>query len=147
MPFEDLLIGFLHGFDPPWVISVLMFIPYFVWGVHLLRQRLGEESEEIKPIIELSTLLGVVVFFACQNLLLKVWLENAPWKRLVATSALAVSGVALYGHIVLSLLSQLVVDILMPAGKTDIQEPRYGSAQAFEEAGDFEGAGPASMST
>ncbi len=129
----------LVGFDPLWIVAGLLFIPYLVWGVYLLRQQLDEHIE-IRPAVKVGTIIGVVIFFALQYLLLKTWLSNTPWKLMLAVLGLVISAMALYGHLAMSLLSYLLTDLILPTGGLDMREPRYGAAEACERVGDFEGA-------
>lgn len=129
----------LVGFDALWVVAGLLFIPYLVWGVYLLRHHLDEHIE-VRPSIQVGTLIAVVVFFSLQYLLLKTWLGPTPWKLMLAVAGLVISAVALYGHLIISLGSHLLVDMVFPTGGLDMREPRYGAAEACERMGDFEGA-------
>ena len=127
------------GFDPLWVVSGLLFIPYLVWGVVLLRQHLGDR-QDLNPMIEIGTLTALLVFYVLQYLLIRSWLSPTPLKFLVAMAGLFVSGVALYGHLVTSLASRFVVELVMPAGTFHLHEPRYGPGEACERIGNYEGA-------
>lgn len=129
----------LVGFDPLWIVAGLLFIPYLVWGVYLLRQQLDDHIE-IRPAVKVLTLVGVIFFFALQYMLLKVWLGPTPWKLILAVLGLLISAVALYGHLLISLGSYLLTDLILPSGGLDMREPRYGGAEARERVGDFEGA-------
>jgi len=139
LPLEDPSSPALVGFDPPWIVAGLLLIPYLVWGVYLLRLRLAEHVE-IKPTVEIATVVAVIAYLGFQYFLLKTWLAPTPWKLLLATTALAISGAALYGHVVISLGSLLLVEMVMPAEVSAPQQPRYGAAEACERGGDFEGA-------
>lgn len=127
------------GFDPAWVVSGLFFIPYLVFGVYLLRLRLGEH-QEVRPSIEVLILGILVVFYAFQYFLMRAWLGPTPLRFVLAVTALLISGAALYGHLVISLGSHLLVDVIMPSSSEPVHEPRYGAAEACERAGDFQGA-------
>src|SRR6185295_11700774 len=72
--------------------------------------------------------------------LIKMWLEKDVIKLVFASLALTVSAFTLYGPLLMSFGSHLLVDILMPTGRFNPSVPRYGAAEGFEMRGDFEGA-------
>jgi tetratricopeptide (TPR) repeat protein len=127
------------GFDITWVISGLLFIPYLVWGVHLLRVQMSE-NREVPPHIAAFTLIAVAVFFFFQYFLMSMWMGPTPLKLVVSLIALFVSGAALYGHLIIGLLSSGLVDMMMPSDDRRDEVPSYGPAEALELNGDFEGA-------
>jgi tetratricopeptide (TPR) repeat protein len=57
-----------------------------------------------------------------------------------AVLGLIVSGAALYGAMAVSLLSQLLVEGIMPAERSKTREPRYAPAEALERDEDYDGA-------
>lgn len=116
-----------------------MLIPYLVWGVYTLRLRF-RHHEEIGTLLECSTLVSLLVFYICEIALLRFWLNKTPVICVFAILGLAVSGAALYGPMIVSQLSQLVVNMLMPAARSETHEPQYGPAEALERQGDFEAA-------
>ncbi len=119
--------------------SLFLLIPYFGWGIYTLRKRYTHH-EELNPAVEALTLAGLVVFYTAELALLRSWLGPLNEYFYLSALGLFVSGAALYGHMLLSLLSRLVVGAFMPAGKRQVHEPRYGAAEARERQGDFEGA-------
>lgn len=138
-PMEPPQTRIIVGFDPPWVVTGLLFIPYLVWGVYLLRQRLDERSDTL-PLVEALTLAAVAVFLGLQIHMLRVWMQHTPVQLVLSIIALAVSAVALYGHVAVSLVAHLFVEMMLPSGRHDASEPRYGDAESLERTGDFAGA-------
>lgn len=139
MTLDDISTAIMLSFDPPWVLFLLLFIPYLLLGVYILQQRLGRH-EEFRPSVEAAMLAGVVVFFTVQYLLLNAWLGRSPLKMFFATAGLSISVLALYGHLGISLVSHALLDMVMPESKSHLAQPRYGVAEACERQGDFEGA-------
>ena len=127
------------GFDLAWVLSGLLLIPYLLWGIYLLRQRLAYEVE-LDRTVETFTVVFLALFFIFEFTLIRMWLEKDVVSLVFATLALAVSAFALYGPLLMSFGSHLLVDILMPSGRYNPSAPRYGAAEGFELRGDFEGA-------
>ncbi|MDZ4858778.1 MAG: tetratricopeptide repeat protein [Candidatus Hydrogenedentes bacterium] len=127
------------GFDLTWVLSGLFLIPYLLWGIYLLRQQLVHDVE-LDRAVETFTFVFLVLFFIFEFTLIKIWLDDSPVALVFATLALVISAFALYGPLLMSFGSHLLVDLLMPAGKHHDDVPRYGSAESFETRGDYEGA-------
>lgn len=127
------------GFDFAWVFSGLLLIPYLLWGVYLLQQRLAHDVEFDRT-VETFTVVFLAIFFVFEFTLIKMWLENDVVSLVFATLGLGVSAFALYGPLLMSFGSHLVVDVLMPTGRYNPSVPRYGAAEGFEMRGDFEGA-------
>lgn len=121
------------------ILTAIILIPYFGWGVYTLRLRF-RYHEDLTPVVEAATLLGVAVFFAIETLLLKAYLYNYPAFFIFAVLGLVVSGAALYGPMVVSLISQLVVDVMVPGERSKTREPRYEPAEVLEREGDYKGA-------
>jgi tetratricopeptide (TPR) repeat protein len=122
--------------DAPWAAALLLFIPYLLWGVYLLRQHF-REGVEMHPAAEIGTLAGVVAFLYVEYLLLEAWLANTPVRYILFVLALLVSALALYGHLATSLTSQALARLVMPRGAHDLREPHYGAAEAHERLGDL----------
>lgn len=127
------------GFDLAWVLSGLLLIPYLLWGIYLLQQRLKYDVE-LDRTIETFTVVFLLLFFAFEFALIRLWLRNDLVSFVFATLALAISAFALYGPLLMSFGSHLIVDVLMPTGRYNPSVPRYGAAEGFELRGDFEGA-------
>lgn len=121
------------------VISGVALIPYFGWGIFTLRLRY-RYHEELTLVAEAGTLCGVVVFFVIELLLFRLTLSRMPIQFMFAILGLVVSGAALYGPLLVSFGSRLVVDIIAPGDRTPTNEPKFGPAEALERQGDSEGA-------
>ncbi len=115
------------------------FVPYLAWGVYALRRRY-RFHEDIPRRIEAVTLIGLVLFVALETYLLHRFMRDSPGFFFFAVLGLLVSAMALYGPMLISLSSQIIVDMVMPSERSKTHEPGYGPAEALERAGDFEGA-------
>ncbi len=119
--------------------SILLLIAFFSWGVYSLRRRYWYH-DELPLSIEALTLILVLIFYAFEISSARYWLGDAPVRLMFAVLGLVVAGAALYGPMVTSMASRLIVDSLLPPERDDPTEPRYGPAEGLEHQGDFEGA-------
>lgn len=119
--------------------SLLLLAVFFGWGLYLLHIRLNRQSD-INPAVEAATLAALVVFFAFEFALLGVWLERNPVLRGFSTLGLAVAGCALYGPMILSMVSHALVGVLLPSGPDAAAVPHFGAAEQYERGNDFENA-------
>lgn len=126
------------GFDISWVIAGFLLIPYLILGVYALRQRFQLHAE-FPPMFEALTLGALALFYVFQYYLLRDWLENNPVSLYLALIGLFISGLALYGHMAVSLVTYFIMETISPQAP-QIHEPNYHAAEALEEKGDFEGA-------
>lgn len=120
-------------------LSLILLAAYFVWGVYLLHLRFNR-SADVNPVVEAGTLGILIVFYAFEFALLGIWLEHNPVLLGVSTLGLALSGCALYGPMVLSLVSHAVVGVILPSGQAALATPHFGPAEQYERAEDFESA-------
>lgn len=120
-------------------LSTLLLVPYFAWGIFTLRYRY-RFHEELAPAVEMATLILVVIFFAVELNLLRTWMSGRPIQFIFVGLGLFVSGTALYGPMLVSLTSQLFVEMVMPAQTEDTGQPQFAPAEALEAMSDFEGA-------
>ena len=127
----------LNALNVPWVLSGLLLIPYLTWGIFLLRQRLVY-NVELDRAVETFTVAALIFFFIFEFSLLKVWLEHNPIKLVFSSMGLTASALALYGPLLISFGSHLIIDLIMPAGRFDPSVPQYGAAAGCEMRGDFE---------
>lgn len=127
------------GFNIPWVLSGLLLIPYLVWGIYLLRQRLVYHVE-LDRAVETFTVAFLVCFLIFELALIRIWLQDSPFQFALATLGLLVSVLALYGPLLMSFGSHLIVDVVMPSSSPNPSVPLYGAAEACETRGDFEAA-------
>ena len=132
---ESLLIEALAG---RLLSGVLLFL-YLGWGVYTLRLRF-RFHEELRPAVEAVTLALVALFYSLEMYLLKAYLGPMHVYLVFAVLGLFVSGAALYGPMFISLSSRLLVDMVMPAERSQTHEPQYQFAEALERDSDYEGA-------
>ncbi|NIA15057.1 MAG: hypothetical protein GWP08_13375 [Nitrospiraceae bacterium] len=121
------------------LLSGIILIPYFAWGIHTLRIRYVYHHEIPAP-VQAMTLAAVAVFYAVESFLLRAFMAHMPVLFMFSILGLVVSGAALYGQMVISLCSQVLVDFVMPKARSGTREPRYAPAEALEREGDYEGA-------
>lgn len=120
-------------------VSAALLVPYLGWGIFVLRQRLRHESE-LNHLLELATLAGLAVFYVVEITLLKTVMAQTPILFFFSMLGLVVSSAALYGPMLISLISDVFVESVMPVGLTPAHEPKYGAAEALERQGDYIGA-------
>jgi hypothetical protein len=121
------------------IASEILLVPYIGWGVYLLRRRLSLH-DDIAPGTMGFTLAGVAVFFMIEMAVLEVLLRDSLLIYIFATLGLLVSCAALYGHVLASFLSWLLVEFFMPGEVREGDQPRMSPAEALERHGDYEGA-------
>jgi tetratricopeptide (TPR) repeat protein len=119
-----------------WIFSGLLLIPYLCWGVYLLRFRARTQSE-LNPRYEAITVACLILFYLVEFNSLMTWFKLSPIAFVGACIGLIVSGAVLYGPMILSLGSHVLVEILMPSGASVAHHPQYGAAEAQERDGDF----------
>jgi len=120
-------------------VAMALLVPYFGWGIYALRLKY-RFHEELSLGIEACTLLGLAVFYAVEIALLRETLAgNLPFYAF-ALLGLFASGAALYGHMAISFLSRIVVEILVPGHDAAPDRPRLGPAEALESQHDYDGA-------
>lgn len=117
----------------------MMMLPFFAWGVYTLRVRYVLHGEMPRR-VEVSTLGGVVAFYIVQLLLIKLWMGGIEVLYIFTLLSLLVASTALYGPTLVSVASQVVVDIIHPPTEDHSHTPHFGPAEALEEVGDFDGA-------
>lgn len=121
------------------VISLLFMAPYFAWGLYTLRLRYLKH-EELSPKTEALTVAAVVALIAFEMYSLRGLAKDWPLLYVFSSLGLLVSAVALYGHMLVSLISRVFVDALMPAEDQGADMPQFGPVDALEHLGDYEGA-------
>jgi len=127
-----------------WMLSGLFWIGYLVWGWYTFRARF-RDHEELSPTVEVVTLGALVFFFMFELSVMRRYLADDPVWLALAVSGLLLSGLILYGPMVVSLASHLLVDMVIPGDVNNMMEPDYGPGEACELRGDFEGAAAAYM--
>ncbi|MDP7639999.1 MAG: hypothetical protein QGG73_09840 [Candidatus Hydrogenedentes bacterium] len=120
-------------------VFVILTIPYLAWGVYALRIKY-RYHEEFSPATEAITLTAVTIFFVVELSLLRAWMLDTPLMFVFTVLGLLVSGAALYGSMLVSLASQLLVDFFIPARHDEVHAPNFVPVEALERVGDYDGA-------
>ncbi len=120
------------------IITVLL-IPYVGWGIYLLRMRF-HYREELPPLLEAVTLVAVGVALAIEIYFLNMWLQESVLQLVFAVLGLVTSAMALYGHLLISLLSRAIVGMMAPQEHIASDRPRLGPVEALERAGELDAA-------
>ncbi len=120
-------------------ISVLLMLPFFCWGVHVLRERYMLHRE-ISMRVEVYSLLGVVAFLTIQLMLIRVWMGEVSADYAFTALSLASASTALYGPTLVSVVSQEIVNLMHPPHEHRNDEPNFNLAEGLETRGDYEGA-------
>ena len=121
------------------ILTGAVLVPYLAWGVYTLRVRY-RYHEDLPAAAQAATLLALAVFYIVEFYLLGLAMRNMKVYYAFAVLGLAVSGAALYGPLLISMISRVLVDSIMPAERSSTREPHYAPAEALEREGDFEGA-------
>jgi len=121
------------------VISGLLMVPFFLWGVHLLRERYLLHRD-IAMRIEVYSLLGVVAFLTVQLMMIRVWMGEVGAFYAFTALSLAAASTALYGPTLVSVVSQEIVNLVHAPHEHDANVPNYNLAEGLEARGDHEGA-------
>jgi len=120
-------------------LSLILLVPYFVWGVVSLHRKFLLHEEW--PLgIELATMAGLIGFYAVALPTLRPFLADNPGLLVFSGLGLFVSTFALYGHIMISVASRFLVDIVMTPDDSVATAPRLGPAESLERTGDHAGA-------
>lgn len=119
--------------------SIGLLIPFFGWGIYVLRVQY-RYHHELSMTTEFLSLGAVAVIIALEVLLLRSWMRDNDLQFIFSILGLFVSVAALYGPMMVSLFSHLFVEMVMPAHKDAISTPDFGPAEALERLGDYEGA-------
>jgi tetratricopeptide (TPR) repeat protein len=120
-------------------LSLILLAIYLAWGVYTLRLRFVKH-EELSFTTEAVTVALVLVFYVVELSLHRVYMQDSTLLYLGTGLALVVSGAALYGPMVVSLIARVFVDALHPVDAGEVQAPHYGPAEALERVGKYEGA-------
>lgn len=113
-------------------------VPFFGWGLYTLNIRY-RKHEEFHAKAEIITLASVVA-----TLLICFWLLHASFSDdqltyIFSDLGLVVAATALYGHMLVSLISQVFVDFFVPPHRDD-HAPQLNHAEGLARVGDYEGA-------
>lgn len=121
------------------LLGIVLVFPFFGWAIFLLRRRF-QFHEENSLVLEILTVAGLALFLWIELTILKYALDDQILLYLAAILALSVSTFALYAHVLISLASRILVDMVSPRGETAAYQPRFGPVDALEREEDYEGA-------
>jgi tetratricopeptide (TPR) repeat protein len=114
-------------------------VPFLLWGVHTLRERFLRHHD-LPLRVEVYSLLGVFAFLTVQLSLIRVWMGEIGAFYAFTALALAAASTALYGPMLVSVISQEIVNLMHPPHDQRNDLPNYGLAEGLESRGDLDGA-------
>jgi hypothetical protein len=117
-------------------INVTVFLFFGVWSLHQRFQQHQEWAIRTQAIV----LLAVMVFYFVEVTTLRLLLVGETVYFIFSLLGLITTGLALYGHIVVSLFSRLLVELVVPDTPGASAVPRLGPAEMLEHEQDWEGA-------
>jgi tetratricopeptide (TPR) repeat protein len=120
------------------LVGIALLVPFFGWAIVLLRRRF-QYYEENSLALEMLTAGGLALFLWIEVSILGQALSDK-LLYLFAILGLSVSTFALYAHLLISLASRIVVDMISPRGESAAYQPRFGPVDALEREEDYEGA-------
>lgn len=121
------------------IVGIALLVPFFGWAIHLLRRRFVY-YEENSIGLEAATAGGLILFYWLEATVLKYALGHQVLLYLFSILGLVVAGFALYAHVVISLVSRVLVDLVVPGESGGVDQPRFGPVESLERSEDFEGA-------
>ena len=135
------LLNTLHGLlllvrDFSAYATMFFFVIFGTWSLHKRFQKHEEWSLRSQSFV----LLGVMLFYLLEIPTLRFMMHESVVQFIFTLLGLLVAGLALYGHIAVSLISRLMVEFLIPDNPAAASTPRLGPAEALEGQGDWEGA-------
>jgi tetratricopeptide (TPR) repeat protein len=116
--------------------TMFLFVVFGTWTLHKRFQKHEEWSLRSQSFV----LLGVALFYLLEIPTLRFMMHESIVQFIFTLLGLLVAGLALYGHIAVSLISRLMVEFLIPDNPAAAATPRLGPAEALERQGDWEGA-------
>lgn len=131
--FFDIASPFLYLMT---ALNMSVFVCFGIWS---LRQRF-RRYEEWAVRTQMIVLLAVLVFYVMEIMTLRLLLVGEPLYFMFALLGLVAAGLALYGHIAVSFLSRLMVELIVPDNPAARLTPRLGPAEMLEHEEDWEGA-------
>ncbi len=133
---QTLLYFYSPALDATALAGYVVFVVFGIWSLHQRFRRLEEWSLRT----QLLTLSGLLFFYVVETTVLRRALHDNIVFFIFALLGLFVAGLALYGHIVVSVLSRLLVELVAPDNPAAPDIPRLGPAEALERQGDWNGA-------
>lgn len=117
-----------------YVVAALLLVPFVGGGVYTLDCRYRRQ-EEWPLAAEAVVLAAVAAFLAVEVALLRGMLAQNTVYLIFAVLGLCVAASALYGHVLVSVLSRLLVEAVAGAEEGARDRPRFGPAEALERQG------------
>lgn len=121
------------------IVGIALLVPFFGWAIYLLRRRF-QYYEENSLALEVITAGALGIFLWIEVTILRYALGGQMLLYLAAILGLSVATFALYAHVLISLASRIVVDMVSPRGESAAYQPRFGPVDALEREEDYEGA-------
>lgn len=121
------------------VVGYALLVPFFGWGIFLLRRRYLYHEESAMS-LEIGTTAFVGAFFWVEMLILREALSGQLILMLAAALGLSIAGFALYAHVLISLASRVLVELVSPGWESPEDRPRFGPVEALEREENFEDA-------
>ncbi len=118
------------------LLAIVVFLAGGVWTLHMRFQR----KHELPLRVQSAILAAVMVFYFILTPILRLMLLDNVVYFIFSLLGLLVAGLALYGHVLVSVVSRLLVELLIPDNPATADIPRLGPAEALERQGDLEGA-------
>jgi tetratricopeptide (TPR) repeat protein len=134
-------MGIWINIDNPFLdtMALLLLIPFMALGIYALRRRFVNHDDW--GLARQSAFLIVALLIAALEMhTLRAELLDNPVYLIFASLGMLAATMALYGHIAVSFLSKLMVDVFFPGGDRAANQPRFGPAEAMERMGDYQGA-------
>ncbi len=119
--------------------ALLLLVPFMAFGVYALRRRFLNH-DEWGLAWQSAVLVYVLLVNAFEVRAISEELADTPVYMIFASLGMLAASMALYGHIGVSFLSKLMVDVFLPGGEQASSQPRFGPAEALERLGDHQGA-------
>jgi len=121
------------------IATPVLLLCFFGWGVYTLNRRL-RYRDEFSLRMEVATLSAVLLFYVFEIEQLRILLRGSVLMQIFGVVALFVSGMALYGHMLISFGTRLLVEAVSQGEDFAPDQPRFGPAEILERQNDFEGA-------
>lgn len=117
-------------------VLLALFLGFGIWSLHERFHR----QEEWGVRRQLLLLAAVIVFCSLEILTLRELMRDDVVLFIFSLLGMLVAGMALYGHLAVSLLSRLMVELILPDHPVGSDRPRLGPAENLEKQGNWQGA-------
>ncbi len=119
--------------------ALLVLVPFMAFGVYSLRRRFLYH-DDWGLACQSVALLYALLTAAFEVQAIRDELVEVPVYLIFASLGMLAATMALYGHMAVSFLSKIMVDMFLPGGDQAASQPRFGPAEALERLGDYRGA-------